>query len=164
MCKSVVAVSACLLNIPCQYNGEIASVQLNAEEIRSLDEVLVPLCPEQLSGLSTPRKPVEIQGGTGEDALSGNARVVSEDGEDFTEQFVKGAMIVLEAMNIVGATKMITQRRSPSCSSNGIYDGSFCHKLRPGDGVCAALLRSKGIELIDIEIFKRERGLAVSPE
>ncbi len=154
MGQKIILVSACLLNIPCQYNGLLAKTQFSKENIEYIDGHIVPVCPEQFSGLPTPRKPVEIQGGDGFDVLSRQARVVSEDGEDFTDQFIKGAKIVLEITKATGATKMITQFRSPSCSSNGIYDGNFCHNLKSGFGVCAALLQLNGIELIDINKVK----------
>ncbi len=151
MAKEAILISACLLPIPCQYNGQLASARLSMEHLNALDTVLIPVCPEQLGGLPTPRKPVEIQGGDGADVLYGDARVISADGEDFTAQFVQGANSVLKVATITGARRMITQYRSPSCGCTGIYDGTFSHTLRTGDGVCAALLRADGVELVDIQ-------------
>ena len=94
MSYQVSLLSACLLEIPCQYDGRLARLRLDRADILALGDLIVPVCPEQLSGLSTPRKPVEIQGGDGFDVLSQRARVASQDGEDFTEQFIKGAEIV----------------------------------------------------------------------
>lgn len=150
MAKRSILVSTCLLPVPCQYNGQLARYQLSAAQIQMLDAVLVPVCPEQLGGLPTPRKPVEIQGGTGADVLAGRAHVVSADGEDFTAQVIRGAQSVLELALLNQTTRMITQHRSPSCGSTCIYNGTFSHTLRPGDGVCAALLRANHIELTSI--------------
>lgn len=158
MTPETVLVSACLLNVPCQYDGRLAKIRLEDGEIEKLGFHLVPVCPEQLSGLPTPRKSVEIQGGDGIEVLQGQAVVVSQDGEDFSEQFIKGAESTLVIAKSVGAKKMITQFRSPSCSSCKIYDGTFSHNLRPGIGVCAALLQSNGMELIDIDTLRRQEG------
>ena len=145
------------MNIPCQYDGKAAKLQLGPREIEAMDDpLLIPVCPEQLSGLATPRKPVEIIGGDGHDVLQHGAYVKSVDGEDFTAQFIRGAEIVYDIAKLTGASRMITQHRSPSCSSNGIYDGSFCHNLKPGNGVCAAFLLSMGIELVDITSLKSQ--------
>ena len=129
----------------------IQTMQRSQQAIDSIEGHIVPVCPEQLSGLSTPRKPVEIQGGDGFAVLRHQARVVSQDGQDFTDQFLRGAQIVLGIAKMLGAVQMITQFRSPSCSSGQIYDGRFCHTLKPGFGVCAALLQLNGIELVDID-------------
>lgn len=154
MTEIPILVSACLLQIPCQYDGQMARIQLCQTEIEALNRTMIPVCPEQLAGLATPRKPVEIVGGDGQDVLVRRAHVVSADGENFTEQFIKGAYLVLEIGRVTGATKMITQHRSPSCASTCIYNGTFSHTLKPGQGVCAALLQTQGIELIDVNAFK----------
>lgn len=150
--KKTILISTCLLGIPCQYDGKPAKRLLTDEELNKLSAFhLVPICPEQLSGLSTPRKPVEIIGGTGADVLDGNARVMSEDGDDFTEQFLHGARLALDIANVVQARDMVTQRRSPSCSCSGIYDGQFSHTMQDGMGVCASLLHRSEINLIPVD-------------
>ncbi len=149
--KERILVSACLLSIPCQYNGELARLRLGPDWLEKFGDRIIPVCPEQLGGLPTPRKPVEIQGGDGKDVLAGRARVVSEDGEDFTAPFVRGALAVLNIAQVTSAAKMIVQDRSPSCSCMEIYDGSFQHIRKPGLGVCAALLSQNHIELIHVK-------------
>jgi len=95
------------------------------------------VCPEALAGLPTPRDPVEIRDG----------RVVTERGRDLTDDFVKGARLVLEICQKYGATEAILKSNSPSCGSGVIYDGSFTGKKVMGDGVTAALLRENGINV-----------------
>ena len=74
-------VSACLLGIRCNWNG--TDEYRNEKIIKLLkNEVLIPICPEQLGGLKTPRIPQEIQSGTGEDVLNGKSRVKNKAGED----------------------------------------------------------------------------------
>lgn len=150
--KKTILISTCLLGIPCQYDGNQAKRLLTQEELEKLKAFhMVPICPEQLSGLPTPRKPVEIIGGTGADVLDGNARVMSKDGGDFTSQFVLGAKLALDIANAVHAKDMVTQRRSPSCSCSGIYDGNFSHVMKDGMGVCAELLHRSDINLISVD-------------
>ncbi len=153
MKKETIIISFCLFDIPCQYDGELAKRRFSPSMIDKINFKyhIVPICPEQLSGLCTPRKPVEIQFGDGLDVLNLRTKVINESGEDFTDYFIKGANLTLKIAKLLNATKMITQKRSPTCSSSGIYDGTFSHTLVKGYGVCAALLKMNGIELIDID-------------
>jgi uncharacterized protein YbbK (DUF523 family) len=99
-------------------------------------------CPEAEGGLGTPRPAAEIAGGTGEDVLDGRARVVTCDGVDVTAAYLAGARIAVERATAHGCTRAILKARSPSCGCTGVYDGTFSHALRPGDGVTAAAHRS----------------------
>ena len=115
---------------------------------------LVPVCPEQLGGLPTPRPPAEIVGGDGADVLDGAASVITVDGEDKTSEFLDGAHQTLEIATSQNATHAVLKSRSPSCGCGQIYDGTFTGKLSDGDGVTAALLRRHGIQVVteaDIE-------------
>ena len=84
-------ISACLLGIACRYDGACSPDALDEETINSLDLHLVPVCPEQLGGMPTPRAPAETQGGDGRVVLAGKARVVNRDGQDVTHHFLRGA-------------------------------------------------------------------------
>ena len=131
VCPSVYLVSACLVGLRTRYDGSV----MRDEACRSkLAEVLwIPVCPEQLGGLPTPRIAADIIGGDGADVLAGRARVVRKDGVDVTLEFILGAQQVLAiacAQPIAGA---ILKARSPSCG------------LAPLVGVTAALLISNGI-------------------
>lgn len=96
---------------------------------------LVPVCPEILGGLPTPRTPSERQG----------ERVVSKTGADVTAAYQKGAEEALRLARLVGCRKALLKERSPSCGRGQIYDGSFSGRLIPGDGVTARLLEQEGI-------------------
>ncbi len=142
-----ILVSACLLGVKCAYDGE---GRVNSKILSLLSEkTLIPVCPEQLGGLTTPRAPSEIQYGTGNDVLEGNAKVISINNEDMTPYFLRGARETLRIAQIVGATDMILRPVSPSCGFNEIYDGTFSESKIVGDGVTAALLKKKGFRLID---------------
>ncbi len=138
--------SACLLGERCRYDGESKP---NKEVILlSKKEELIAVCPELLGGLQTPRSPSEIVGGDGNDVLEGRANVVSKDGRDVSQNFVRGARAVLEVAQKEGITKTLLKANSPSCGCGKIHDGTFSGKLKTGDGVTTALLKKNGIEVV----------------
>ncbi len=136
-------VSACLAAVPCRYDGRDRPDP--AVEGLLARGLVLPVCPEQLGGLPTPRPPAEIRGGDGADVLAGRARVVTSEGDDVTEAFVLGARTALKVARACGARLAYLVDRSPSCGTTLIYDGSFEGRLRPGRGVTAALLQEQGI-------------------
>ena len=128
-------VSACLAGFPCRYDGKARPCEQVVELVRA--GKAIPVCPEQLGGLPTPRTSCEIREG----------RVVDADGRDRTEAFERGARAVLQIAQTYGATEALLQSRSPSCGSGRIYDGSFTKTLTAGDGVTARLLKENGIQV-----------------
>ena len=126
-------ISACLLGAQCRYDGQSKPVL----EMVALSEQfdLVPLCPEQLGGLPTPRTPAERIGD----------RVITKDGRDVTAEYRRGAEQALHLARLCGCRIVLLKERSPSCGSGTIYDGTFTGGLTAGDGVTAALLRENGI-------------------
>ncbi len=143
-----ILVSACLLGVNCRYDGGNSRNE-NAIKHQQTDE-LVPVCPEEAGGLSTPRPAVEIVGGDGNDVLDGKARVMTADGQDKTMEVLKGAQHALEIAQSQGATSVIFKARSPSCGCGEVYDGSFSGTLTSGDGVTTALLKRHGIDVVSI--------------
>ncbi len=131
-----VLVSACLLGLSTRYDGTDALDPGVLEAVKS--RRVIPVCPEQLGGLSTPRPKAEIQGGDGRAVLAGKARVRDYNGADVTEKFIKGANEVLRIAKLTGATAMYSKERSPSC---GVL--SICR----GPGVAAALLMDAGLKV-----------------
>lgn len=144
-----ILVSACLAGRACRFDGSANPDDAVGRLVAEGRAVLV--CPEVDGGLGTPRPPAEIVGGDGTDVLEGRARVVTRDGVDVTEAYVKGAERALTAARGAGAATAILKARSPSCGKGGIYDGSFSRALRAGDGVTAALLRAHGITVVTDE-------------
>jgi uncharacterized protein YbbK (DUF523 family) len=140
---SLLLVSACLVGIPCQYDGgNCPNDQI--QDLAAQGDVL-PLCPEVVGGLPTPRPPAEIQGGDGGDVLKEQARVVNIEGKDVTAEFLAGAQKTLRIVQRWDIKEAILKARSPSCGVGQIYDGSFSGRLAEGDGVTAALLKREGI-------------------
>ena len=128
-------ISACLLGCRCRYDGA-SKVQPLAEALAQRHE-LVPVCPEQLGGLATPRPPAERQGD----------RVVTETGTDVTAQYRRGAEEALALCRMLGCEAAVLKERSPSCGCGQIYDGTFTGTLMDGDGVTAQLLAQQGIPI-----------------
>lgn len=138
-------VSACLLGVNCRYDGQN---NLNEKVMRlATKEVLIPVCPEQLGGLETPREPMGITGGGGSEVLDGKARVVNRIDRDVTENLVRGAEETLKIAKSSGVREAIFKARSPSCGCGKIHNGTS-PRLMEGDGVTAALLKMNGIRVI----------------
>ncbi len=114
MGKEKTLVSACLLGIMCRYDGR------KLRKPRLFDPDFIPVCPEQLGGLPTPRFRSMIQGGTGEDVLKGKARVLDEERQDVTEYFLRGAAEVRRIVKMYRIKKAYLKKWSPSCGEEGV--------------------------------------------
>jgi len=134
-----IIVSACLLGENCKYNGGNNRCPQVIDFVK--DHEVIPVCPEQLGGLSTPRLPAEIC----------NGKVMNTEGSSVDTEFRKGAESALKIALDEGATLAILQPRSPSCGCKQIYDGTFSRMLIPGKGVFAQLLENNGIRVIEPE-------------
>jgi len=132
-----IIVSACLLGIDSKYNG---GNNYNEKIIKLLEKHnLIPVCPEQLGGLSTPRLPAELQQGT--------EIIKNSNGEDVTIYFKKGAQEALKIAFLHKCKYAILKSKSPSCGYGLIYDGTFTGRLISGMGVFAKLLTDNGIKV-----------------
>ncbi|MDF2906225.1 MAG: hypothetical protein K0R34_1546 [Herbinix sp.] len=130
-------VSACLAGVNCRYDGKGS---VNEKVLELVNQGLaIPVCPEQLGGLTTPRISCE---------LVGDKKVVNKEGTDRTEEFMLGAERTLLIAKALGVNKAIMKSKSPSCGCGQIYDGTFSGTLIPGNGVAVSLLLKNGIEVI----------------
>ena len=134
-----ILVSRCLLGEPCRYDGRSVPVP-QLEKLRQAGHVLIPVCPEVLGGLPTPRSPAERQP---------DGRVVNRAGEDVTAAYLEGAGRTLALALEAGCTLAVLKAKSPSCGCHEIYDGSFTGRLVPGQGVAARLLEESGVRVVD---------------
>jgi uncharacterized protein YbbK (DUF523 family) len=147
----MILVSACLTGLSCKYNGSHNGVPIIQKLVKT--GKAIPLCPEQLGGLSTPRIPAEIKDGNGSQVLRGEATVVSENGTDVTANFIRGAMEVLNFCKAMDINYAILKSRSPSCGKGKIYDGAFTGKMIDGNGVTAQILMDHGIVVMTEQEF-----------
>lgn len=129
-------ISACLLGVPCRYDGGSKPCPA-ALALREKYE-LIPVCPEVFGGLPTPRPPCEIRDG----------RVTDVDGNDRTDAYRLGAEKALAEAKKYGVTKAVLKERSPSCGKGIVHDGTFSGGLTVGDGITAALFAENGITVI----------------
>jgi len=115
-----VLISACLLGIPCRWHGRRPKKRQKLIERLKKRYVLVPVCPEQLGGMSTPRTSERLEG-SGAEVLDGRLRIIApETGKDVTRFHVNGARYTLEIAKIVGACRAYLKSGSPSCDRDGI--------------------------------------------
>lgn len=130
-----ILVSACLLGVSCRYDGKSKP---NENVIALKDRYnIIPVCPEIMGGLPTPRKASEIQG----------FQVVMGDGTNVTKEYRKGAEEVLKLCRLFGCKRAVLKEKSPSCGCGKVYNGTFSGKLIDGNGITAKLLMENGIEV-----------------
>jgi uncharacterized protein YbbK (DUF523 family) len=132
----MIIVSACLAGIKCRYDGKDNAHQTVMNLVKQ--GKAIPVCPEQLGGLPTPRITSEII----------NNKVFNKNGEDVTENFIKGACETLRIARLTNCKKAILKQGSPSCGFGKIYDGSHSNKQIKGNGITAEKLFGYGIEII----------------
>lgn len=137
--KGKILVSACLYGYCCKYDGGNNILKSPVFQILKNTGRLVPVCPEELGGLSTPRIPSEIKDG----------KVINKEGEDVTAFFEKGAEKTLEIARKEGVRVAILKQGSPSCGSKRICDGTFSGEKIPGEGITALKLIENGIPVFD---------------
>lgn len=131
-----VLVSACLLGIPCRWHGRRPEKRLRLVESLKRRYVLVPVCPEQLGGMPTPRTSETLSGGSGVEVLDDGLRIIApETGADVTDFYLKGSAYTLEIAQIIGAKKAYLKGGSPACDK---------------EGVTGETLRRAGIEVIRV--------------
>ena len=130
-----ILVSACLLGVYCRYNGERKKME-GIERLMERAE-LIPVCPEILGGLPTPRPPAERVGD----------RVMNREGVDVTEAYQRGAEETLRLAELFGVHLALLKERSPSCGMGKIHDGSFKGRIVDGSGVTAELLAAHGVSV-----------------
>ena len=134
-----IMVSACLLGENCKYDG---GNNRNEKLLRLLSgHTVIPVCPEVLGGLPTPRVPAEIVNGT----------VMNREGVSVDEAFRRGAEKALEIAEREQPDVIVLQSRSPSCGVKQVYDGTFSGTRIPGRGIFAEMAREAGFRLLDAE-------------
>lgn len=143
----MIAVSACLLWCCVRYDGK-HQLYTPLKKLYE-DGLVISICPEIFGGLPTPRAPAEIIGGNGDDVFAGRASVVDSDNVDVTQEFIRGAYIALEKIQLMNVRLVVLKSNSPSCGSQHIYSGQFDGNLKVGMGVCAALFKRHNIDILD---------------
>ena len=136
-----IIVSACLLGVNCKYNGGNNYNEKILEYLK--DKQVIPICPEIMGGLPTPRIASEIK----------DNRVINKEKKDVTDNFKKGAEETLNLAKRLGVTKALLKSKSPSCGYKKIYDGTFSDNLIDGNGITTELLLKNNFEIITEKDF-----------
>lgn len=146
-----VLVSSCFI-LPTRYDGKAQ----NKDEMKTIIDLLqqhnitiIPVCPEQLGGLSTPRLPAEIKDG----------EVYDIEGNNISDAFNLGASGILEIAKLLDVKFAVLKQGSPSCGSQYIYDGSHTGTIIEGEGITTKRLKENGIDVFsehDISLIKEK--------
>jgi uncharacterized protein YbbK (DUF523 family) len=137
--RPALLVSACLLGVRCTHGG--GHEARPAVQALAATHRLVPVCPETVGGLPTPRPAAERS------AVDG--RVRTADGTDVTEAYERGAAHAVRLAGAAGVEGAVLKARSPSCGCHHVYDGTFTRTRVEGEGVTAAALRRAGFAVVD---------------
>lgn len=129
-----ILISACLLGLCCRFDGKSKTCEAILA-LREKGHELIPVCPEQLGGLPTPRTASERVG----------EKVMSIDGLDRTAAYALGARQAARVYDLLSCDCAILKARSPMCGKGQIYDGTFSGKLTAGHGVLTELLLKNGV-------------------
>ncbi len=143
-----ILVSACLLGLSTRYDGKSKRNPQVLEHLRKNGLIPIPVCPEQLAGLPTPRPKTCFAAGEGADVLDGRGSLVRDDGSEVGAIFVSGAEETLQIARLTGSRKALFKERSPSCGVHQVYCG---HRIVSGQGVATALLLRNGLQVYSEE-------------
>ena len=135
-------VSACLVGLDTRHDGRSSLCKAVLGLLKG--HAFIPVCPEQLGGLPTPRPRAEIRECDGFEVMARGSSVIDENGGDVTGNFLKGASEVLRVARLAGATTALLKENSPSCGVSTIKRKGRTVK---GPGVTAALLMKEGLRV-----------------
>jgi uncharacterized protein YbbK (DUF523 family) len=136
MSETKCLVSSCLVGLCTRYDG-CSKPNASCRAFLQAFSCWLPVCPEQLGGLATPRLPASLHGGDGQAVLVSTAQVIRQDGVDVSQQFLAGAQAVLSLAQAQNISIALLKAGSPSCG------------LQPQLGVTAALLLEHGLQVIE---------------
>ncbi len=147
-------VSACLLGVRCRYDAKRKPIKKVLKLLEK--EALIPICPEQLGGLKTPRIGSGILSGDGKEVLLGKAKVLNRKKEDWTKNYIQGAKEALRIAKHYKIKEAILKQGSPSCGCGEAFQwkiirGRWSYRRRKGDGVTAALFKKNNIKVLSEE-------------
>jgi uncharacterized protein YbbK (DUF523 family) len=151
----MIIVSACLAGINCNYKGKSAPNKKVIELIKRGKAVAV--CPEQLGGLTTPRSGARIVSGNGNDVLNQKSKLITDDGQDVTQEYIRGANETFFISKNFDSSVVILKQGSPSCGNGRTQGGIKLREHVEGDGVTTALLKKNGIKVFSEEDLEDEK-------
>ncbi len=141
--EEIVLVSACLIGIPCRYDGDSSFKESLLKEL--IGKIVVSVCPELMGGMGVPRVPFELPSLNYDKIFGGEEKIMNKEDEDITEKAINGCLKVLEVCKALGIEKAYLKENSPSCGVNQVYINGVKNK---GMGICAYLLKKNDIIVI----------------
>lgn len=151
-----ILISACLLGDKVKYSGSHNLTPPLLSLLERYPTKLIPICPEVMGGLTTPRPPAEKIG----------EKVMTIQGVDVSNAFNQGANLALKQALQHQIAFAILKEKSPSCGSQQIYNGSFNGTLINGEGITTHKLKNYGFtvfseqQLVEIEMaLKQHLGI-----
>lgn len=143
-----ILVSSCLLGLRTRYDGGTKSNERVLQYIREKGLVPIPVCPEQLAGMPTPRPATRFSRGDGEAIIDDKGTVVNAEGSIVNDTFIRGALETSKIARLAGCSQALLKERSPSCGVHQIY---LEDRVVSGQGVTAALLARNGLQIFSEE-------------
>jgi len=148
--KPILFVSECLIGRKVRYDGSGFN-NSNVHALRAHFKIVYG-CPEMLGGLGSPRKPIERLGD----------RMLSKDGEDFTQEVKEGVDSTLHiALIKKQAVYALLKENSPTCGVNHIYNGAHTGTKISGKGELTKAFIKAGIKVFseaEIDLLLKEIG------
>lgn len=148
----MIVVSSCLIGLKCRYDGKVSEYDAVNRFLKG--KQFIPICPEQMGGLTTPRLPAEI-------VRENPVLIRNCEGFDVTDAFMTGVDDVMKIIDHFDVELAILKSKSPSCGSKNIYDGTFSSALIDGQGMLSRALMNKGIRVVNEqeinEIYETEK-------
>jgi len=138
-----ILVSACLIGIPCRYNGDSAFKESLLKELAG--KIIISLCPELMGGMGVPRVAFELPSLNYNKIFSGEEKIMNKENQDITNKVIEGCLKVLKICKSLNIKKAYLKENSPSCGVNRIYINGV---KKRGMGICAYLLKKNGIIVI----------------
>jgi len=148
--SETVMISACLLGLNTRYDGDHNLSKSIIEYIRAEKLTVIPICPEQLAGLPTPRGKAWFAEGDGQTIIDGHGKIIDQSGATMDQHFLAGAGMCLQIAQLNRTKRAILKQNSPSCGTAAVYHG---RQKVPGMGVTAALLKKHKIRLLSEDDF-----------
>lgn len=136
----MIVVSGCLLGLCCRYDGKEKSDEKVVEYLN--DKTFISICPEQMGGLKTPRRPAEV-------VSDFPLEILTDQGEDVTKQFIHGVDEVMKLLKFYDVQEVILKSKSPTCGTYQRYDGTFSRQLITKPGIMALRLMSENIKVMN---------------
>lgn len=138
----MILVSACLLGVNCRYDGKN---NYNSElASRIAQGHLLPICPEQLGGLPTPRIPAEIIGGNANDLLDAYPFILEDDDNNIKLNIADNLSLEdLAADNLDPISVRVVNEAGKDLTANFLIGACEVSRLAKRAGVRAAILKAR---------------------